>query len=409
MDRKFIFCILCSVGTGISSTASVQQNPPPAPPSDDPAWKYCSNADQIKKNYVKCNFCDKVMSNGVTRAKFHLAGIRGNNVTPCLNVPSDVKKEIVALLLATGEAKDKQAKALYTVRDKVNLDHLDGEESDEDRDNSVVVLKSKPRQSSSKGGSILKFYSSSTVEESVKKKSLGEKTQTLLSTQERENKRRRACEYICQFFYEASIPHNAVTLPSFACMLEAIGRFGKDLQGPSAYEMSGPFLQKRKKRVMDTFKGHREAWEHTGCTIMTDAWTDRRCRGVMNLVVHSAHGSLFMDSVDCSAEKKDGRYVFELVDGCIEDIGAENVVQVVTDNASVNIAAANLMKAKRPNIFWNGCAAHTIDLMLEDIGKLGPVDKTITQARQVTVFLYAHISECWRKFFVVIFGQDYVL
>jgi hypothetical protein len=62
MDRKFIFCILCSVGTGISSTASVQQNPPPAPPSDDPAWKYYSNADQIKKNYVKCNFCDKVMS-----------------------------------------------------------------------------------------------------------------------------------------------------------------------------------------------------------------------------------------------------------------------------------------------------------------------------------------------------------
>jgi hypothetical protein len=98
-----------------------------------------------------------------------------------------------------------------------------------------------------------------------------------------------------------------------------------------------------------------------------------------------------LNSVDCSAVKKDGRYIFELVDQCIEDIGAEKVIQVVTGNASVNIAAANLLKAKRPSIFWNGCAAHTIDLMLEDIGNLAEVDKTITQARQLIVFLYAHI------------------
>jgi hypothetical protein len=69
-------------------------------------------------------------------------------------------KEMMALLLATGEAKDKKTKALYTVRDKVNLDHSDGEESDEYRDNSVVVLKTKPRPSSLKGGSIQKYYSS---------------------------------------------------------------------------------------------------------------------------------------------------------------------------------------------------------------------------------------------------------
>jgi hypothetical protein len=102
---------------------------------------------------------------------------------------------------------------------------------------------------------------------------------------------------------------------------------------------------------------------------MTDAWTDKRGRGVMNLVVHSAYGVCFLDSVDCSAVKKDGKYIFELVDRCIEEIGVQNVVQVVTDNARPNEAASSLLKAKHPSIFWNGCAAHTIDLMLEDIGK----------------------------------------
>ena len=135
-------------------------------------------------------------------------------------------------------------------------------------------------------------------------------------------------------------------------MLEAIGDFGNDLDGPSAYEMSGPFLQKRKK-MLDLFKYHKQAWEHTGRTVMTDAWTDRKGRGVINLVVHSVQGPLFLNSVDCSSVKKNGKYIFDLVDDCIEDIGAEKVIQVVTDNASVNVAAASLMKAKRPSIFWN--------------------------------------------------------
>jgi len=170
--------------------------------------------------------------------------------------------------------------------------------------------------------------------------------------------------------------------------------------------MSGPFLQKRKQKVLDGFKSHEESWKTLGCTLMTDAWTDKKGMGIMNLVVHSAHGVLFLDSVDCSGVKKNGKYVFDLVDRCIEDIGEENVVQVVTDNASVNVAAASLLAAKRPKIFWNGCAAHCLDLMLEDIGRLEPVQETIASARQVTAFLYAHtrVLDLMRKYL----GKDLV-
>ncbi|XP_066324016.1 uncharacterized protein [Miscanthus floridulus] len=103
---------------------------------------------------------------------------------------------------------------------------------------------------------------------------------------------------------------------------------------------------------------------------------------------------------DCSAMKKDGRYIFELVDKYIEEIGVQNVVQVVTDNARPNEAAASLLKAKYPSIFWNGCAAHTIDLMLEDIGKMPKVAATISKAKCLTVFLYAHtrVLDLMRKY-----------
>ena len=78
----------------------------------------------------------------------------------------------------------------------------------------------------------------------------------------------------------------------------------------------------------------------------------------------------------------------------------QNIVQVVTDNARPNEAAASLLKAKHPSIFWNGCAAHTIDLMLEDIGKMPRVAATINKAKCLTVFLYAHtrVLNLMRKF-----------
>jgi len=60
----------------------------------------------------------------------------------------------------------------------------------------------------------------------------------------------------------------------------------------------------------------------------------------------------------------------------------------------------------RKKVFWNGCAAHCLDLMLEDIGKLEQVDKTIADARLVTSFLYAHtrVLDLMRE----ILGRDLV-
>lgn len=71
-------------------------------------------------------------------------------------------------------------------------------------------------------------------------------------------------------------------------------------------------------------------------------------------------------------------------------MGSEKVVQVVTDNASNNMAAKTLLFVKRPNIFWSSCATHTINLMLEGIGKMKRFKNTIEQAKALTIFIYAH-------------------
>ena len=70
------------------------------------------------------------------------------------------------------------------------------------------------------------------------------------------------------------------------------------------------------------------------------------------------------------------KFIFKWVDQCIKEI-----VQVVIDNHSANMAAKGLLKEKRSSIFWASCAAHTDDLMLQDIGKLTKFKNIVEKGR----------------------------
>ncbi|KAL4288400.1 hypothetical protein AHAS_Ahas19G0282400 [Arachis hypogaea] len=101
---------------------------------------------------------------------------------------------------------------------------------------------------------------------------------------------------------------------------------------------------------------------------------------------------MFLKSIDASDYVKTGEKMFELLDGIVEEIGEQNVVQVVTDNESNYVLAGKLLMEKRPNLFWTPCAAHCLDLMLEDIGKLPLIQKTIKSAISLVSFTYSHSS-----------------
>ena len=80
----------------------------------------------------------------------------------------------------------------------------------------------------------------------------------------------------------------------------------------------------------------------------------------------------------------------DLLEEKIEGIGRDNVVQVVTDNGANFKAAGKLLMERIPTMFWSSCAAHCLDLMLEDIGNLKEFKKPIARARRVTTFIYRH-------------------
>eukprot|EP00253_Pinus_taeda_P018293 PITA_18293 len=122
---------------------------------------------------------------------------------------------------------------------------------------------------------------------------------------------------------------------------------------------------------------------------MSDGWTDQRNRTIINFLVFIPQGTMFLKSVDASDKVKDGHLLFQLLDQVVEE-GVANVVQIITDNASNYVLAGKLLEEKYKTIFWTPCAAHCIDLMLEDIGKLDWVRNTVDHAKSITKFIYNH-------------------
>ncbi|KAL5127931.1 hypothetical protein HKD37_14G040273 [Glycine soja] len=162
-------------------------------------------------------------------------------------------------------------------------------------------------------------------------------------------------QLIARFWYQASLSFNLIKLKSFENMVATISQYGPHLPIPSYHDIRVPLLKKEVEYTENLMKGHREQWVKYA-------------------------GTMFLKSVDDSDFVRIGEKLFELLDAIVEEVGEENVVQVVTDNGSNYVLAGKLLEEKRKHIYGTPCAAHCIDLMLEDIGKLPLIRKTFGRA-----------------------------
>ncbi|GKV34247.1 hypothetical protein SLEP1_g42637 [Rubroshorea leprosula] len=199
-------------------------------------------------------------------------------------------------------------------------------------------------------------------------------------------------QYIAQFFYQNGISFNVARSESFKLMVEAIGQYGKNLKPPNYHELRVSCLNKELVYTKKLMEYHRKQWSRYGVTIMSDGWTNKRQRSIINFLVNSPAGTMFVKSINASAFVKTREKLFELLDSIVEEIGEEHVVQLITDNGSNYVVAGKLLEEKRKHIFWTPCAAHCIDLILEDIGKISKVKKTIQKAISLVGFIHNHSS-----------------
>ncbi|VFQ83330.1 unnamed protein product [Cuscuta campestris] len=382
----------------MAETIEPRDNPDHRAKSNDPGWKYAFWPDLTNKDAIECKLCDKVLRGGIKRLKQHLKG-GYDDTTICPKTTTPIRQEMGNYLLA-----NKRNKTLI-----LNEDGLDGDDEGEvrlrsnvssaesvhpssgtsmKRKKAMFTIASPPPPKQNK--TVVAMLQKSPEEVVAERHAKGSTQQTLEECTRSKEEKDRVYMHIANFYFENGIPFNAANSRSFEIMIESIGQYGPGLKPPSSYELRVPLLKKAKEETKKLQKKHEIAWKETGCTLMSDGWSDRKGRHLINFLVNSPVGTFFLESINASSESHDANMLAGLLEKQIEKIGPNNVVQVVTDNGSNYKAAGKLLMQRYPKLYWTPCAAHCLDLMLEDIGKLSDFKGQIINAKRVTTFIYRH-------------------
>jgi len=107
-------------------------------------------------------------------------------------------------------------------------------------------------------------------------------------------------------------------------------------------------------------------------SIIADGLTNCRSEGIINYLVGTPE-IVFYGVDEPGDEKEDSEYISRKMCEKIRDLGSTRVLLAITDNAPVMQAAWERIKVEFPHIFFLGCVAHGLNLLVKDIMKTVPL------------------------------------
>ena len=202
--------------------------------------------------------------------------------------------------------------------------------------------------------------------------------------------RDEADDGVADFFMANGISFNATRSPYYKEMVRKILAAGTGYSPPGYNKMRTSLLDRGVTRMLVSSEDLKQAWAHSGCSIVMDGWTDIQQRPLLNVIVTSPEGPYFLKAIDCSGKLKDATYMFEILKDAIDEVGPSNVVHVITDATHVCRAAGLMVQSRYRHIFWTPCCAHALNNVLKDIGKIQWISKIISDAREAQMFICNH-------------------
>ncbi|KAL4300407.1 uncharacterized protein LOC107607456 [Arachis ipaensis] len=272
----------------------------------DPVCGHYKQVMDKGKPVLLCIYCEKLIrGRGINRVKHHLAG-KGGDIEACRKVPTVVRHQFNQNNedLRTKKRKTQEEYAeIYNSCDEVEREFDEIEPTPGAQPIIKRVLQSK---------------------EIVKKCDIA----------------------IVRWMMDASVPFNAVNLAYYQSMIDAIANMGAGYKGPNYGRVHGYLLSKLVEDVKKMIEDYRKIWKQTGCTIMVDGWTDRCRHTLINFLIYCPKGTIFLKLVDTSHVSKTADTLFKLLRDVVLFVGPENVIHVVTDNATNYVATGRLLESK---------------------------------------------------------------
>ncbi|WIA20432.1 hypothetical protein OEZ85_004845 [Tetradesmus obliquus] len=195
---------------------------------------------------------------------------------------------------------------------------------------------------------------------------------------------------IMKFFACEGIPFNKARGVWWREMISAVATAGPGYVPPAYNAMRSTLLDNLKSSTESELLLFDMRSKDTMVSLCSDGWTDVAKHPLLNVLAVNPIGAKFLTAINTEGEVKSGLYIGAALIECIEGIGPEHVVQVVTDGAANCAAAGRIIMEKYPHITWTICTPHAIDLTLEQIFAMGPFEELISKAKRVVMFINNH-------------------
>ncbi|KAK2977518.1 hypothetical protein RJ640_029402 [Escallonia rubra] len=197
---------------------------------------------------------------------------------------------------------------------------------------------------------------------------------------------------VARWWYDANVPFNRAHSKYYWPMFDAALAFGPGFKVPYFHDLRGNLLRTLVDEIITYLDEFRPIWELYGCSVMSDGWSNRRQEPVINFLIYCPKVTMFLKSIDASGLTKDADTLYGIFNEVVQLISPNYIVQFITDNEAAYKAAGKRLQMEY-GFFWAPCAAHCIDLMLEnltDVRHFPTVDATIIKAKNITKFSYNH-------------------
>ncbi|KAF9664452.1 hypothetical protein SADUNF_Sadunf16G0020300 [Salix dunnii] len=369
----------------------------------DVGWKHCEMLRNEKRVQIKCNYCAKLFKGGgIHRFKEHLAGRNSSGVRICTRVPSDVR---VLMLQHLSPIVAWQRKRRKSREEKLHNAHSLPRSEDlnmfaDHSDDVNTSLEAAAGCNSAEVNSDFLLDEEGTSNENLgKRKSRGSKTTSTIAAAAAHDadplmamgleKADSAIHMTMgRFLYDIGASLDALDSSFFQPLIDAVFSGRSGVAAPSHQDFRGRILKSLVQEVKSDIEQYKTRWAKTGCSLLVEEWDSGSGITLLNFLVYCSKGTVFLKSVDASnlIYSTDGLY--ELLKQMVEEVGAGNVLQVITNGGDHYVASGKKLMDTFPSLYWAPCAARCIDQILEDFGKLEWINAVLEQAKSVTRFVY---------------------
>jgi hypothetical protein len=230
----------------------------------DAMWEYGDPEGGFNRQTLYCKLCKM---GGITWLKYHLARIPGHEVDIC---PKSTPKIM--------HIANKALEDLGLTRD---------------------YNKAKKAQFARTGGISEEGSSAASIPPSTSSYFVSRTTpsaQPSIKSMVKQKEKEEADKLVGKCLLWSDIPFNiAKNNPFYQPMFDAVAVVGPGYKAPTYEELRGPILQNEKIDCASRLEELKASWEITGCTVMSDGWTDQKGRTLLNFLVNFPGGQCLLN------------------------------------------------------------------------------------------------------------------